>query len=312
MTQQVAELRTIETITSEINIITEQTRNYVLHSAIQVGERLIEAKGQLKHGEWGKWLADSVNYSQSKAQNLMKLATEYGGKTQALGNIGVTQAVALLALPEEDREQFAVEVDIENISTRDLEKAIKEREEAQRLAKEAQEKEAAERKAREKLEQANEQLAAKSKQHEELAEKMKADLELALAAKDDKSAEKAKADLQKSKDALAEAKAKVKELEAQLKSKPIDVPKVEVKEVIPEAMKLEMEELKRQVIEQQQQLAKNDNKYAIRFEICFNVLISDFNDLLSVIEEVGKENPEEAAKYRDGVKKTIDKMKGKL
>lgn len=78
----------------------------------------------------------------------MRLFREYGAdqqslfcsavKSQAFGNLTYTQAVLLLAVPEEEREQFAVEHNIEAMTSRELRKAIKERDEARRAAEQAQ------------------------------------------------------------------------------------------------------------------------------------------------------------------------------
>jgi len=40
------------------------------------------------------------------------------------------EALILLAVPEEEREQFIVEMDIENMSVRELQKAVKDRDQA--------------------------------------------------------------------------------------------------------------------------------------------------------------------------------------
>ena len=70
----------------------------------------------------------------------MLVFDEYGDKqpaalnadaqTQQLPNMNFSQALILLAVPEEDREQFIAEMDIENISVRELQKAVKDREQA--------------------------------------------------------------------------------------------------------------------------------------------------------------------------------------
>src|SRR5690606_12544295 len=93
-------------IAAEINAIKDQTRKTVLFNAIEIGRRLVEAKQYVSHGEWGKWLEESVELKQSTANNLMRIFEEYGSdqlalfgdnaKSQALGNLSYTQAVALL------------------------------------------------------------------------------------------------------------------------------------------------------------------------------------------------------------------------
>ena len=95
-------VRTIDTIAAEINGIKEQVRATVVSGAIEIGRRLKEAKSLVPYGEWGAWLERSVDYSERTAQNMMRIADEYG-KTdpQALADLSVTQAVLLLGVPAE-------------------------------------------------------------------------------------------------------------------------------------------------------------------------------------------------------------------
>ena len=142
--------RDIETVTTEINTIRAQTETLALVYAIEVGRRLHEAKTMLPHGEWGAWLKDGVNFSQSTANNLMKLFDEYGDRqiglfgaelnsnSQAFGNLTYTKALKLLALPDDEREKFTEENDVENMSTRELDRLIKERDEALKKAEAAE------------------------------------------------------------------------------------------------------------------------------------------------------------------------------
>src|SRR5690625_1751496 len=89
--------RSQETIAIEINSIKEQTRQMLLHNSIEIGKRLVEAKAILPHGEWGKWLEESVDYSQSTANNLMKIYDEYGdGQAALFGGDVNSEAVASL------------------------------------------------------------------------------------------------------------------------------------------------------------------------------------------------------------------------
>ena len=132
--------RSINTITAEILTITAQTNQMVVMNAIEVGRRLVEAKTMVGHGEWGDYLSKEVKFSQSTANNLMKIFKEYGDKanSQALGNLPYTKMVRLLAVPEEEREEFVQQHDVADMSTRELELAIKERNAAQELLAVAQ------------------------------------------------------------------------------------------------------------------------------------------------------------------------------
>lgn len=132
--------RDIDTVTGEIIEICRQAQTMALSYAVEIGRRLCEAKELLQHGEWGNWLKERVNFSQSTANNLMRLFREYGSQqvvvcgvlsnSQALGNLPYTKALQLLAIPAEEREVFAEEHHVTEISTRELEQAIRERDEA--------------------------------------------------------------------------------------------------------------------------------------------------------------------------------------
>lgn len=131
-------------IAAEINIIKRQVQEAVIYGTIKIGEKLCEAKSLVPQGEWGKWLEENVEYSQSTAENMMKLYREYGGNqeslfdtwtnSQAFGKLTYTQHLALLSLPFADRQEFAEQNNVEAMSTRQLQDAIrKQLEEEQRL-----------------------------------------------------------------------------------------------------------------------------------------------------------------------------------
>jgi len=145
--------RDIEIVTSEIKTICQQAQAMALMYAIEIGRRLKEAKAILPHGEWGNWLKEKVEFSQSSANNFMRIFEEYGtdqisffGQTansQTLGNLPYTKALKLLAIPAEERDEFVRNNDVENISSRELERLIRERDEANKRAEEADRRAAA-------------------------------------------------------------------------------------------------------------------------------------------------------------------------
>ncbi len=142
-------VRTVETVTLEIRTLQRQAQQVVLGYAIEIGRRLEEVKAMLPHGQWGDYLKHEVEYSQSTAQNFMRIFREYGASqqslfggvanSQALGNLTYTKALQLLAIPDaEDRERFAIENDVEHMSVRELNEALKARDEAEEKAAAAQ------------------------------------------------------------------------------------------------------------------------------------------------------------------------------
>ena len=149
---EITTVRDIQTVETEIIMIRNQVNQVALNGAIEIGRRLTEAKSMLPHGEWGNWLREKVDISQSAAQNFMKLFDEYGdaqitllgavAKSQTFGNLPYTKALRLLSVPENEREAFAEENDIANKSVREIDRLIKERD-AVTAEKEKIEKQAA-------------------------------------------------------------------------------------------------------------------------------------------------------------------------
>ncbi|MEY8386700.1 DUF3102 domain-containing protein [Oscillospiraceae bacterium 38-13] len=117
--------RDIEAVTCEIlHLKQELARNIV-----GIGLRLIEAKAMLSHGEWLPWLKDNVCFSETTAQSYMKVAKEFPNP-QLVGDLGVRKALTLLALPSDEREAFVEQHNVIDMTSRELEKAIRERDEA--------------------------------------------------------------------------------------------------------------------------------------------------------------------------------------
>ena len=132
--------RTIETITDEILELKQTAGEAIL----EIGNRLIEAQAMLSHGEWLTWLTERVEFSPRTAQRFMRLSREWSNAT-ALSPLGATKAMARLAFPAEEREQFMSEThqvdgqekNVIDMSARQLEQAIRERDEARKAAEAA-------------------------------------------------------------------------------------------------------------------------------------------------------------------------------
>ena len=190
--------RTLDQVAAEIRAYT----GTMLTAAIEIGRRMEEAKGMLNHGEFGGWITSATPYSVSAANNFMRLYREYGEaqgslfgpevKSQTFGNLTPSKALALLALPEEEREEFVQNHDVDDMSTRELKKAIAERDAA-----------------REDVEAAEQKI----EDLEETAKVLDAEHRRALGHEKQR-AEDAEARLKKAKAELREAKAKAAKLAA--------------------------------------------------------------------------------------------------
>lgn len=157
--------RTVEQVTLEIQTLHRQAQQMALGYAIEIGRRLVEVKAMLPHGQWGEYLRERLGYKPSTAQGLMNIFRAYGAdqqslfgpvaKSQALGNLSYTKALALLVLPDEERERFLADHDVAAMSSRDLQAALKELAQAR---EDAQTAERARKKAEEEVRFANERL----------------------------------------------------------------------------------------------------------------------------------------------------------
>lgn len=149
ITADVDEAR-LSTLAAEINTIKRQTQKIMMEAAVEIGRRLVEAKGAVGHGSWGAWLERNVDYSERTAQNLIRIFQEYGEgqqrlfgpeNPQAFADLTYTQAVALLGIKNPDeRAEFVETHDVQSMTSRELADAIKERDEARAALEEEKEK----------------------------------------------------------------------------------------------------------------------------------------------------------------------------
>ena len=235
--------KTPDILAAEIRTIKSQTGRMVLNASIEVGRRLTEAKAKLPHGSWGEYLKNEVDYSPSQAQNLMRVFREYGSdqqslfggeaKSQTFGRLTFSQALSLLVIPDEgEREKFVLENDVEHMSVRELNEALKARDAAEEKAAAAED---AARGLRQEAERLREELEDQTRVYK--AKLTSADVETTSAnsrAREAQEAlEKQRKKAQRLQDALSEANASAQsageeytrlrqELE-ELRSRPIDV-----------------------------------------------------------------------------------------
>ncbi|MBR2601856.1 MAG: DUF3102 domain-containing protein [Clostridia bacterium] len=98
--------------------------------AIEIGLDLMEAKEACRHGEWLPWL-ESTGIGKSTAANYMRVAREVGSNSP-MAKLPYSKVLALLALPEEERESVA-EV-AESMSAAEIRKLTEERNRAAEAA----------------------------------------------------------------------------------------------------------------------------------------------------------------------------------
>jgi DNA repair exonuclease SbcCD ATPase subunit len=326
--------RTPALIAAEINDIKGQTRKMILYNSIEIGRKLTEAKSLLNHGEWGEWLETSVSYSQSTAENLMRIFDEYGSdqitfltdnaKSQALGNLSYTQAVVLLKIPEDEREAFVTSHDMDNMSTRELQQAIKDRDQA------VADKEKADQDKENAINALNQvksdALAADERITSLITEKDKLakDLDAANKKVDEETTklkndlEKSKKDLDKKKSDLEKLNSKIKELE----TKPLDVnPGATPEEIekIKSDIAAEFEKEKavissakdsaeRRVKELEIKVTQQSNAAALRYTVYFESLTKNFSELIKALSDIKATDEETYERYKYATTKLISTM----
>lgn len=322
--------RTPDIIGAEIRGLTQQAKTMTLWFGIEIGRRLTEAKEMLEHGQWLAYLKEQTEFSRSSAGRLMTLYKEYGAAQTSLfgaeanyptlNNLSISNALRLLAVPEDEREEFAAEHDVEHMSARELDELIKQRDEAEKRAAKAEEQvqQAADGAAkadeqyqkakqelhllREKLENAEAQKSAAEKELSELRERP---VEVAVEV-DEKAVEEAVTAARAKNDAeWAEKMAKVKnELsEAGLKAEKLKA-KIKKAEEKAEEKAAELERLKKSQ-------TLNDPNTAV-FKQIFEQVQEDFNKLHGSLLKVRASDPDTAQKLTAAVRALVDKMQGAL
>lgn len=137
---EIIAVRDLAMVTSDIKYAQRQGARQLASNLIEIGRLLVEAKTMVEPKDWEKYIWDNFGYSTSSADNWMKLYREYGNdqeslfdsfaNSQTFGKLSYTQLLALTALPAEERAEFVEHNDVENMSTRQLQQAIRERDEA--------------------------------------------------------------------------------------------------------------------------------------------------------------------------------------
>lgn len=320
--------RSAAVIATEIKVIVRQTQILVLQNAMEIGKRLIEAKALVPFGEWLDYVERECDFSQSRANQMMQLYKEYGndqqslfgGNSQAFADLPYTKALKLLAVPAEEREEFAEKVDAASISTRELDKAIQERNEAIRkenaareLQMVAQERFEAERNQVEKLTGSLKQKEIEAKKAADDLAKVKKELEGARKAEQAAKAETqaARAEKQQIPESLMEqmrkeaetaaAEKAAKEAEAKLRAAEDKARRAE------EAAAKAAEKLE----DAKKKQAASDPETAV-FSAYFQQVQENFNKAVGVILKARQTDEEKAAKYINAVDALLARMKSAI
>lgn len=349
MTESMTPSRDIREITAEIRTIQDSVRRTALSGAIEIGRRLTEAKELLQHGEWGDWLKREFEFSQSTASRLMQLFREYGAdqgslfgaetKYATLQNISVSNALRLIAIPDEEREEFAAEHDIEHKSAREVEELIRQKKEADaraeraerelkesdeghalamaELSEQLEEAEQAARDAKSIAQTANDRVKALTDERDgmaaELEELRSRPVEVAVEVDEEavrKAAEEAKTEAEQ------KAKAKLEKLEKKLTAAKQEL------EAYKDGDNQELAKSRARAVELEKELAAERERArknaemqdadVAAFGVHFANVQRDFNDLLVALNKVRAAAPETGEKLTGAVRALLEKMGGIL
>lgn len=144
---------------------------------IRIGECLKEEKEACKAAKisFADRIRERFGFSQRTAENYMTLASEISPDSP-IAQLPYTKALALTALPSGEREAFAAEVGADSLSKKQLQDAIKEKQEAERRERQFAESAKIEaekrRKAEQKLEQARDELSTAQRGRDALKDQL--------------------------------------------------------------------------------------------------------------------------------------------
>lgn len=310
---------------------------------LEIGKRLNEAKAQLSHGEWLPWLREKVEISERSAQDFMRLAKEYSkaaeiadlgaAKAAEIADLGVTKALALLALPDSERESFAaekhmvngVEKTVADMTGKELKQAIRERDEARKEAEEAKAEAvaAAENQAkmeadmkvlkelRQRAQEAEEKKAAELQRVEkELAELKEKPVEVAIETKDASPEQLERARAEGAAEAARKSQADLDAKEAQLKKVREELKRAQEEAKAASVNLRQAEKEAREAkaaVEKAEKMARvNSSQNMVRFTVLFNQVQDAVNQ---IADAMGKESPENQEKMRNALTALSDAIR---
>lgn len=324
--------RDIEVITKEIL----DAKHRAGADILTIGRGLMEAKSLLSHGEWLPWLTKRVEFSERAAQTFMQIARNYSNP-QTLADLGASKALALLALPESERNEFievphvvdGEEKAVSDMSVRELKTAIKERDEALMAAELAKSEQKAADEARKKISAdmalANELIArlnaeveaqsakvreaqdAAARLEQELAELRSRPVEVAVevdAAAVEAARKEAETAMQKKLDEAKKAQAK-----AEADRKAAEDAKVRAQRDLEEA-RAEAQTIREQAERAEKKAAIASNEDLVLFRTLFDQAQDLINKLGGVLIKTRNKDPETAGSLQKALLALADKIKG--
>lgn len=114
------EIRTLDSLAMEARAL----RLSINMNMWQLARVFLEAKEQMPHGQFERWVKENADVSLRTAQDMMAAYKRFGGKPQFDG-LGQAKTFKLLPLPEGTEEKFIEEHDVSSMTTREVQAAVK-------------------------------------------------------------------------------------------------------------------------------------------------------------------------------------------
>lgn len=294
---------TLPEITAQIRYITESLNRTVLTGIIEIGKRFEMAKSLVEHGKWGEYCEEYTGYSQSMAENYIKVYKEYGSEQQSLfgdftnsqsiGNLGITKLIELTALPADEREKFVEDNNVtEDTTVKELRELIRQKDDKLEAAE--SEKAEAEKKLEDSIKNSDMLIAEKEATIERLQKELDArneeppivpsdEFEKMMADAD----EKAKQNLQEEIDRITAERDKAVKDKQKMKEE-LDKFKndnSELKDSL-SAAESEKDEIRRELEKLQKSAQLGANENMVRLNICLETAQKNIQELHAALDAV--------------------------
>jgi len=357
MQGQVTQIRTKEFVMAEIIETINHVNNTALAGAIVIGRDLKELKNLVPHGGWLKYIEKHLNYKEKKVQQLIQLSEHYGDENSSFFNVisnpkltsdlGITKAIKLLTIPENEVENFVENNDINDMTVKQLEEeinALKEENKKIEAAKqeiiERHEKEIDDLKAEifetndnyaetnvqieklnkeiEEIKEENERLQNEDREdNSEALEELKKELDEKLNELDimteqkDKQEQKIVELEEKQKNSEQNKQAEIDAAVAKAKEQARKEADEEFKSII-DATNAEKDAALELVELTEKKLSNASNEELLKFKVKFDNFQVMFNDLVEHIQLIAEQDEEKADKLKGAVKGVVGDMNKQL
>lgn len=312
--------KSTEELTEKANTLYQQMQligAMGIQVAAQAGQCLTVIKERVGHGNWGDWCKQNLQFSERKAQNMMKLSAEMHGKNsifanpQTFADIEISKVYELLSAPEEVQKAMIENPEAEDMNVRKF------KDEIRRLKEEL-----AEERAKEKINESKEELAQAKKRIEELTKELNLHSSEKSEAEWQKELDSLKSEIEKETKKAAKAAEKLKAAQAEMERKAEAAAEEAVEKAKKEAAEKFKEENKllidsnRQAAEEidrlQKRLENNTQPEIAGFKIHADQLQQSFNACMESAKRIESSDAAQAQKMRTALKTIMQELQERI